>query len=1218
MKKLIRATLSVVLLAVFSILFFACDGKDIKYKVTFDADNGSTPTVVEVLKGEKVAEPETDPEKSGYRFDYWTLDNEEYDFDKPVEKDITLVAKWTQLFTVTFDSDGGSSVASQTVAKDGKATLPTNPTKDGFIFKRWLLNNQAYDFNTAITANITLVAEWEAVPPGNVVVNFNTVGGNTIAPQVIEEGSKLSELPTPVKQFFTFEKWLLDGEEFDIDTAITEDIELFAQYGFIGIPDSPSYTGRAFNGDFDQLLNDFTASQIASSASFENAMIMVDQPYVSVGYSGTIGGDTEGALYKQAGSANSTSAAFQYLVIRMRGFAGASINDLAIGFRYDDNHEVLVVPFVDTLDPDLDPNTRELDGTWHNYVISIADTLDGKQYIGKPNFNNVDATGVMVGFHLMNMSETGSGILEIKEAYYSKLSNPQYPYEGNNYTRNNDYWFGTIGKSVSSYVVVKENGYYSEYLEANASEDNTHLVLRLRQESPGVVDLTKVMIALVYSDGTVGTPVAYSSIEDLPVLGSSWLNVTIPFEAFTAVEGKTVAGYKLINNDDVDIAVSYSFLSYLGEYQAVEYPVLDFENILIYDNFNRDTIGATTGYDPNNPVALANGFSYIITYSGLQASTIGDGYIIFDSTGGNLISYTVHSATKANLGLYKYLVFRYRLNDDATLDDFRMEATDFNDQKIGTGVVYANQMLAGLGLPSIPEDMESYPYQDGDWKYLIVDLTLTPELSTDIAGFTLYYTGSSLSIDAIFFANALSNVDYTSGTAVTDFAGNTVVDTETQYEANFYGSPAEIVAEGEDYALHFPASAVFAQYWANYKAYGRYLQFDIKVPEGSSLAGFRLSADGVESWAKDGDLITADGLELAVPADGQWHTVIIDALASGLKLTPYWAFMNGENEIFIDNIRFYNPKPIMIDEFVFADFESGDISTPGANQHWQNGESNPANASVVVDGERKVLKLDGSAYVQYATGIKGMGDFLAFDIKLGAGSDLANLRFMAGTDVVLWVKDGGILLADGTVLTVDAVPADDAWHHLVIQWTGSGFPRTDTLRICLDGNSIIYFDNLAWWQKPAIPAYPVLTEDFATDPVNGGPKYWWGEWAAVKNEQIELVTAAYMTVRFGSPLIAGAKYLSFDVKLAADNNADSFRLELGDGNIVNWSTLVADGVVSQITENVLHVMIDLSQYTAVKGLQVLGFHINNGGVIIDNIEVSRDVYGHQMSLFAQE
>jgi hypothetical protein len=542
-----------------------------------------------------------------------------------------------------------------------------------------------------------------------------------------------------------------------------------------------------------------------------------------------------------------------------------------------------------------------------------------------------------------------------------------------------------------------------------------------------------------------------------------------------------------------------------------------------------------------------------------------------------------------------------------------MEATDYNDGKIGA-IVYANQMQAGLGLPSIPEDLASYPYKDGDWQYLIVDLTLTPELSPEIAGFTLYYTGASLSIDAIFFANEVSNVDPTSKTGITDFANNDVLNEETQYEANFYGTPVEIVALGVDNALYFPATAEFAQYWANYKAYGRYLQFDIKVPVDSNLDNFRLAANGVDKWFKDGNLIAANGLLMAVPFDDEWHTVVIDALASGLSLTPYWVFMNGGSDIYIDNIAFYNELPIMNDEFVFADFESGSFDAPSDNQYWHSAEA--GDVSIVEDEDNKVLKLDGAAYAQYGTGIKGTGDFLAFDIKLGPDTDLANLRFMDASFNALWVKDGNILLADGTALTVDMLAADQ-WHHLIIQWTGSGFVKGDSIRICLDGNSVIYFDNLSWWQTIEAPTYSVLTEDFSSTPVNDGSKYWWGEWGTVANEEIQLVTAEYTTLRFGSPLLAGARYLTFDVKVAADDNADEFRLELGDSNIVYWSKLVEDGVTSELTEDVQTVRIDLNEYYS-GNLEVLGFHINAGGVIIDNIEVSLDQYGFQMGLFLDQ
>lgn len=72
-------------------------------------------------------------------------------------------------YTVTFDSKGGSDVASATVAAGGNATAPSDPTKADNSFGGWYtsedegttLSDAAFDFaNTAINADITLYAKW--------------------------------------------------------------------------------------------------------------------------------------------------------------------------------------------------------------------------------------------------------------------------------------------------------------------------------------------------------------------------------------------------------------------------------------------------------------------------------------------------------------------------------------------------------------------------------------------------------------------------------------------------------------------------------------------------------------------------------------------------------------------------------------------------------------------------------------------------------------------------------------------------------------------------------------------------------------------------------------------------------------------------------------------------------------------------------------------------
>lgn len=69
--------------------------------------------------------------------------------------------------TVSFDSDGGSEVPSQSVSMGNPAVNPDNPIKNGYTFVGWTLDGNAYDFATPVYSDITLKAMWtegEAIP----------------------------------------------------------------------------------------------------------------------------------------------------------------------------------------------------------------------------------------------------------------------------------------------------------------------------------------------------------------------------------------------------------------------------------------------------------------------------------------------------------------------------------------------------------------------------------------------------------------------------------------------------------------------------------------------------------------------------------------------------------------------------------------------------------------------------------------------------------------------------------------------------------------------------------------------------------------------------------------------------------------------------------------------------------------------------------------------
>lgn len=69
----------------------------------------------------------------------------------------------TKQFTVTFDSNGGTKVESQTVVKGDKVSRPSNPTKEGYSFEAWMLDGEVYDFDSEVNKDITLKAKWSKV-----------------------------------------------------------------------------------------------------------------------------------------------------------------------------------------------------------------------------------------------------------------------------------------------------------------------------------------------------------------------------------------------------------------------------------------------------------------------------------------------------------------------------------------------------------------------------------------------------------------------------------------------------------------------------------------------------------------------------------------------------------------------------------------------------------------------------------------------------------------------------------------------------------------------------------------------------------------------------------------------------------------------------------------------------------------------------------------------
>ena len=228
------------------------------FTVTFNVQGlGAAPASVRIAKGEKLIDsllPKPSADKK--RFDGWYKESScttkwIADTDT-VTQDTILYAKWTNLFTVTFNTNGVTmQLAPVTVEAGAKLTdaqLP-NLTADGKLFGGWYKESGCttkWNKDTdAVTKNITLYAKWQnasplipLVPSTEVfTVTFNVQGlGAAPASVRIAKGEKLidSLLPKPSADKKRFDGWYKESScttKWIADTdTVTQDTILYAKW----------------------------------------------------------------------------------------------------------------------------------------------------------------------------------------------------------------------------------------------------------------------------------------------------------------------------------------------------------------------------------------------------------------------------------------------------------------------------------------------------------------------------------------------------------------------------------------------------------------------------------------------------------------------------------------------------------------------------------------------------------------------------------------------------------------------------------------------------------------------------------------------------------------------------------------------------------------------------------------------------------------------------
>ncbi|MBQ7140193.1 MAG: InlB B-repeat-containing protein [Bacilli bacterium] len=204
------------------------------YTIKFDSNGGTAIENQIVKKGDKIVKP-IDPTKDGYKFEGWYLYGDKYYFDKEVTKSFKLKAKWikqddAEKVTITFDTNGGSKISSIEITKGEKLNKPADPTKDGYVFIEWLLNNNSFNFDVEIVSDIKLVASFKKLEEDTFTVTFDSKGGSSVATQTVKKDEKSLKPADPTRDGYKFNGWYLNNKKYDFNTKITGNITLIAKW----------------------------------------------------------------------------------------------------------------------------------------------------------------------------------------------------------------------------------------------------------------------------------------------------------------------------------------------------------------------------------------------------------------------------------------------------------------------------------------------------------------------------------------------------------------------------------------------------------------------------------------------------------------------------------------------------------------------------------------------------------------------------------------------------------------------------------------------------------------------------------------------------------------------------------------------------------------------------------------------------------------------------
>lgn len=228
------------------------------YQVTFETNGGSEISSYRACVIENV--PET--KREGFTFAGWYLDfglTKSAAFPYTLMTDTVFYAKWQQVYTVTFVTNGGTGVSSLSTGYivSSPVTTKTDASLEGWYTSSDFAEGSKVTFPYTVTGDITLYAKWQAVQYTITYYPNGATGGSVPESVSVDKGSTYTVLGNTgnlEKTGYAFTKWNTradgNGQGYSAGSTITltGDVELYAQWGkdygaMITVPGGYFYLG---------------------------------------------------------------------------------------------------------------------------------------------------------------------------------------------------------------------------------------------------------------------------------------------------------------------------------------------------------------------------------------------------------------------------------------------------------------------------------------------------------------------------------------------------------------------------------------------------------------------------------------------------------------------------------------------------------------------------------------------------------------------------------------------------------------------------------------------------------------------------------------------------------------------------------------------------------------------------------------------------------------